>query len=147
VTFSRRLLRAELIAQLALATIVVLIIVTYGAIAIVAERNPVVPTAKEALSFVIAGATLFHLYALGPVALYGAPLYALADTYGRASWATTLAIGSLPGLALLLASPSLKTGIFAIGPAMSVLVLAAGLLVSALTHFLYKKRRARESVA
>lgn len=144
--FAKTLLRAELIAQLALATSVVLILVTYGAIALTAQRSTGA-SAKDALSLVVAGATLFYLCALGPVALFGAPLYALADRFGRAHWPTALALGSLPGLALLIISPRLKTGIFAIGPGLSVAVLVSGLLVSTLTHLLYGQVRARGRVA
>ena len=95
-TFMRRLVKAELAA---LAALVAVAVCVAGYSAIQAWLAP-----SAALGVAGSAAIVFvYIIAIGfiPALAFGAPLYAWLWQRGKASWATTLALGLLPGFALL----------------------------------------------
>ena|SRR5882672_9744029 len=140
-SFTRRLLLSELHAQVAL--IICTVVVPAGLVAwsyLSPEKLGWSPSADDAY-FPLGLSAFTYLYGLLPVALYGAPLYAIASHLGRSTWAVVVAIGLLPGAILLLltVAPSLKNS--DINPASATIVLGCGLLVSSLTHAMHRRSR------
>jgi hypothetical protein len=94
-TFFSKLWRIELVAVAAFAVSAVLV-GTYAYFQTLSFSRPLIPAG--------AAARVAILYTLvigcAPVVLFGAPLYALAKHFDRASWTTALCLGIIPGIAL-----------------------------------------------
>jgi hypothetical protein len=77
-----------------------------------------------------------YLVALGAVAVYGAPAYALLSRIGRANWLTAALVGIAPGIAAFLVgiypSGRLANANYTVGP----LVMLCGVFVALVTHAL-----------
>ena len=76
-----------------------------------------------------------------PVALCGAPLYALAELKGKANWGTAAAIGVFPGLLGLLITVTMPLDSGSLGGDIVMPSIFAGAFVSLVTHLLCKRRR------
>jgi len=77
-----------------------------------------------------------YLAALGAVAVYGAPAYALLARIGRANWLTAAAVGIAPGIAAFLVgiypSGRLADANYTVGP----MVMLSGVFIALATHTL-----------
>ncbi len=77
-----------------------------------------------------------YLVALGAVAVYGAPAYALLARLGRANWLTAALVGIAPGIAAFLVgiypSGRLANANYTVGP----MVMLCGVFVALVTHAL-----------
>jgi hypothetical protein len=135
-TFARRLLVAEVNGQAALMACAVLVATGYCLVGLVITRSA--NSAHDMASMLLLFSVGTYLYGLLPVALYGAPLYALADHLGRATWLVVLAIGWVPGTILALFA---ITGHSEFGFSGAVLVVGCGVFVSVVTHVLFRKAK------
>ena len=145
-TFKQRLLRVELSAQVALIACAVLIPVLMATVGLLWGQGLHAFRDVDlliALSIIVVA----YLYGLLPVVLYGAPVYALLEMKGRASWLNVIAVGVTPGLVL---------AVFTVTPSgspmksmlrMSLLVTASGLVTSVITHWHRTRAKARECAA
>ena len=117
-TFLRRLSKTELAAFAALVAVAILLA---GFSAVQAWLGP-----SAVLGIAGSAAIVFgYILIIGsiPAFAFGAPVYALLWHRGKVSWATALAIGLLPGLALLFVAKDL--GLWS---------LACGAIVALATH-------------
>ena len=117
-TFLRRLAKTELAALAALLAVAILVA---GFSAVRAWLAPsavlgIAGTAAIVFSYILIIGSI-------PAFAFGAPVYALLWHRGKVSWVTALAIGLLPGLALLFAATEL--GLWS---------LACGAIVALATH-------------
>ena len=117
-TFLRRLAKTELAAHAALVAVAILVA---GFSAVQAWLAPSAVFGIAGSAAIVFGYILF----IGsiPAAVFGAPMYALLWQRGKASWVAALAIGLLPGLALLFVAKDL--GLWS---------LACGAVVALATH-------------
>jgi hypothetical protein len=136
-TFTRRLLVAELQAQAALLACAVLVAAGLGLVALFA-KGTAGHSAHEVASLLLLAAAGTYVYGLLPVALYGAPLYAIADHLGRAKWLVVAAIGALPGAILV---PFTLSGESTFSFTGAIVAIACGLFVSVATHLLYRRAK------
>jgi hypothetical protein len=67
------------------------------------------------------------MWGLGPVIVFGAPLYTFLRQHGHASLASAIGLGSIPGILFLLLDVEL--GVWAV---------ACGIAVAGITHFISK---------
>lgn len=140
VLFLLRLLRIELIAQLALILCVLLFGLAFMISAAVFGGSA--PFKVQDLMAVPSLALMAYLYEVGPVAILFAPIYAVLESRNRATVVTATLAGVAPGLAMLILSftPAARMPIFT--PLYATLYMAVGLSVAAATH-LFRTRGER----
>jgi O-antigen/teichoic acid export membrane protein len=134
----KRFLRIELMAQIALivCTLTTAIIVGVLAFALGEQSHDV----YEAFVQTMIGGAL----GVVPVLIYGAPLYALAETKRRATWPVVISIGSLPGVALIALGALSKETVFLL---IGMIAFPSGLIVASCTHLICRKRDASVGAA
>jgi hypothetical protein len=137
-TYWQRLARVEMRGQLALLLLALVVSLTlfvailagfdgYWSMTLVDVRN---------IGLIFA---LTYLIGLAPVAIYGAPIYALIAQRWGAGWAAAGIIGAAPGFILLLASALVSNhDIVALLLLWGVIALLAGTAVAATTHALVR---------
>ena len=103
-SYLRRLLGVELAAQGALAGCAVLVAFAFVAIGQLFQPNEV--RSAEVFLAIPSVALIAYGYAVGPVALVVAPIYAAFESIRRATAVTAAVAGALPGLATLAYSKS-----------------------------------------
>ena len=139
-TFSRRLLVSELQGQAALLVCSGLVSLTY-AIWISVTGDVQLHWSRWDAQFLLVAAAATYLYGLLPMALFGAPLYALADHFGKAGWLAAIGIGVIPGAATfvvsLVSTPKTTDVDFFDGTVFGI----CGVFVAGLTHVLYRRSR------
>ncbi len=139
-TYLRRLLRVELRAQVALVVGCALFSVVATAFTFLAT-----PSQSDDLRKIVLGGlglmfAAFYLFGLVPVAIYGAPAYALLEHHRRANWPYVIALGLVPApfiamFGVMQPVPDTPGNIrFALAFSM------CGLVVASLTHLLCRPR-------
>ena len=119
----RRLVFVELVAVGSL-LLVAGAMAAYGAVDSVRHANSLIdPWGSAWLGFAYTVA-----FGLLPVVLFGAPVYSVLLSRGKASWPTAVGLGVVPGLLLLLVAGGL--GVWAI---------VCGLVASCLTHLVCRR--------
>lgn len=119
-TFLRRLAKTELAALVALVAIAILVA------AFSALQTWLAPSAV--LGIAGSAAIVFgYILIIGsiPALVFGAPVYTLLWQRGKVSWAIALAIGLLPGLALLFVAKDLGAWSLACGAVVALATHAA----------------------
>jgi uncharacterized membrane protein len=140
--FYSRLLRIELIAQVALVACALLFA---GVLALLAALSAAPPGVEfRDLAAVPSLAAVTYTHGVLPVAIVGAPLYAALEAHRRATVATAILVGLVPGLIALIVwatGPSIVLGPTILTPVYGALYLACGISVALATHLLRTRGR------
>jgi hypothetical protein len=99
-----RLFRVELAAQISLVACALLFAMAMLVVGILGIDRPFEGegAAMSAVSAATAFALMVYLYCIGPVALLIAPIYAALEARNRANAVTSICVGLLPGLLMLI---------------------------------------------
>ncbi len=142
----KRFFRVQLAAQRALLTSLLTIAVIVVASSAIWNTFKF-PLGSAGASFSLGGALISLLYmtiagyvfAVVPVIVYGAPLYALAESKGRATWTIVIAIGALPGVVLMANASLTSQPATSIAQEVAAIALATGILTAIGTHLKCRK--------
>ncbi len=146
-TYLGRLLRVELAAQISLVACALLFAMVMVGVGLLGTDRPFEgeDAAMIAVSAGVALALMVYLYCIGPVALLIAPIYAALEARNRANVVTTICVGLVPGLLILIYSFTP----FAVNGSVSSLIplgcLATGASIATGVHLIRSWNRPQES--